>query len=90
MSALPQSQEARVADERTEALIDRVRPHLTDREAELFAGHVRGDSPAELARRLGYPSAGTVRLTLNRIRWYIADALPGDTEVRALITGSSD
>mgnify|MGYP005755531645 CR=1 FL=1 len=89
MSAQPEPHRSRDADERIEVLIDRVRPHLTDREAELFAEHVRGASPAELARRLGYPSAGTVRLTLNRIRWYIADALPRDREVRALITRAS-
>ncbi len=77
--ALPRAPEA------PEHVLRRATACLTEREAGLFLGHMRGESEAELAERLGYSSAGTVRVALNRIRWYIAGANRGDEEVRALI-----
>ncbi len=58
---------------------------LSERDADLFIGFIRGESEAQLARRLGYRSEGTVRLRLNRLRWYIAEAHPGDEDVRDLV-----
>lgn len=69
-----------------ERVLQRAVTCLSEREGELFIGFVRGESEAQLASRLGYSSEGAVRLRLNRLRWYIAEAFPGDEEVRDLVT----
>ncbi|WP_062379367.1 hypothetical protein [Demequina pelophila] len=69
-----------------ETIPRRVASFLTPREMELLGGYLAGEDEAELAERLGYPSEGSVRVKLNRIRWYVAAALPKDDAARADLT----
>ena len=59
---------------------------LNEKDADLFVGYLHGETEAQLARRLGYRSEGVVRLRLNRLRWYVSEAFPGDEDVRDLVT----
>ncbi len=71
-----------------EATLRRAASCLNERDADLFIGSVRGESEEALAQRLGYRSQGAVRLRLNRLRWYVAEAFPGDEDIRDLVTAS--
>ncbi|MDN4478625.1 hypothetical protein [Demequina lignilytica] len=72
----------------TEAALRRAASCLNERDADLLIGYVRGETEAQLASRLGYRSEGAVRLRLNRLRWYVAAAFPGDEDVRDLVTAT--
>lgn len=72
----------------TEATLRRAASCLNERDADLLIGYVGGESEAQLAARLGYRSEASVRVRLNRLRWYVAEAFPGDEDVRELVTAT--